>query len=102
MTTWTPSRTTVRSPGRTLIEQVFGERYTTDAARRGIDEGFGVDVFRRFEKAVPVPRGALADHLGVSERTLLRRLHEDKHFSAGESDRVLTSSVVIGARLLKY
>ena len=88
MTTWTPPQTIIRSPGRTLIEYVFGERYTTDAARRQIGRGFDADVFRRFEKVVPVSRGALADHLQVSERTLLRRLHEDKHFTAVESDRL--------------
>jgi len=75
-------------PWALLLERVFGERYTTDVARRQIGEGFGVDVFRRFEAAVPIPRRALASHLQVSERTLLRRLHEDKHFSAVESDRL--------------
>jgi putative toxin-antitoxin system antitoxin component (TIGR02293 family) len=88
MTTWTPPRTIARSPGRILIEHIFGERYTTDVARRQIGEGFDAGVFKRFEKVVPVSRGALADHLQVSERTLLRRLHEDKHFSAAESDRL--------------
>lgn len=88
MTTWSPPQTIMRSPGRTLIEHIFGERYTTDAARRQIGEGFDAEVFKRFEKVVPVPRGALANHLHVSERTLLRRLHEDKHFSAVESDRL--------------
>lgn len=79
---------TARSPGRLLIESVFGKRYTTDAARRQIGEGFEVNVFRRFEEVVPIPRRVLAEHLQVSERTLLRRLHEDKHFSAAESDRL--------------
>lgn len=88
MTTWTPPPTIIRSPGRTLIEHVFGAPYTTDAARRQIGEGFSAEVFKRFEKIVSVPRGTLADHLQVSERTLLRRLHENKHFSTVESDRL--------------
>jgi len=78
----------VQSPGRALIEHVFGERYSTDAARRQIDESFDAGIFRRFEAAVPVSRCSLASHLGVSEHTLLRRLHEDKHFSAPESDQL--------------
>lgn len=88
MTTWTPPQTVVQSPGRTLIEYVFGERYSTDVAHRQIGEGFDAGIFRRFEAAVPVSRRSLASHLGVSERTLLRRLHEDKHFSVLESDRL--------------
>ena len=88
MTTWTPPRTITLSPGRTLTEHVFGKHYTTDAARHQIGEGFDADVFRRFETSVLAPRGSLAEHLGVSERTLLRRLHENKHFSASESDRL--------------
>ena len=88
MTTWTPPQTVTRSPGRTLIEHIFGERHSTDAARRQIGEGFDVGIFRRFEAAVPVSRRVLASYLGVSERTLLRRLHEDRHFSAPESDRL--------------
>lgn len=88
MTTWTPPQTVVQSPGRTLIEHVFGVRYSTDVAHRQIGEGFDVGIFRRFEAAVPVSRRLLASHLQVSERTLLRRLHEDKHFSSSESDRL--------------
>ncbi len=78
----------MQSPGRTLIEHIFGALHNTDVARRQIGEGFDVGIVRRFEALVPVSRRFLALHLGVSERTPLRRLHEDKQFSAPESDRL--------------
>jgi putative toxin-antitoxin system antitoxin component (TIGR02293 family) len=70
------------------MENVFGGHYSTDVVRQQIGQGFDVSVFKRFEDAVHISRQALAGHLQVSERTLLRRLHEAKHLSTVESDRL--------------